>query len=73
VDFRVRAWYNPNLESRVYNVPAVMGNIVLMMTPADDGVAWCANANRHARQLMGSPLTPSTDRRQDAAAASSRW
>ncbi len=31
VDPRTRAWYNPELASRVYNVPAVMGVIVMLM------------------------------------------
>lgn len=31
VDLRTRAWYNASLESRVYNVPAVIGVIVLLM------------------------------------------
>lgn len=31
VDLRTRAWFNPSLESRVYNVPAVIGVIVLLM------------------------------------------
>jgi ABC-2 type transport system permease protein len=31
IDLRTRAWFNPSLESRVYNVPAVIGVIVLMM------------------------------------------
>ncbi len=31
VDLRSRAWFNPSLESRVYNVPAVIGVIVLLM------------------------------------------
>lgn len=31
VDLRARAWFNPSLESRVYNVPAVIGVIVLLM------------------------------------------
>jgi ABC-2 type transport system permease protein len=31
VDLRARAWFNPDLASRVYNVPAVMGLIVLIM------------------------------------------
>ena len=30
VDLRVRAWYNPTLESRIYNVPAVLGIIITM-------------------------------------------
>jgi ABC-2 type transport system permease protein len=31
VDLRTRAWFNPSLESRVYNVPAVIGVIVFLM------------------------------------------
>jgi ABC-2 type transport system permease protein len=31
VELRARAWFNPSLESRVYNVPAVIGVIVLLM------------------------------------------
>jgi len=31
IDVRTRAWFNPSLESRVYNVPAVIGVIVLLM------------------------------------------
>ncbi len=32
IDLRTRAWYNPQLESRVYNVPAVIGVLILLMT-----------------------------------------
>ena len=32
VDLRARAWFNASLESRVYNVPAVIGVIVLLMS-----------------------------------------
>jgi ABC-2 type transport system permease protein len=31
VELHTRAWFNPSLESRVYNVPAVIGVIVLLM------------------------------------------
>jgi ABC-2 type transport system permease protein len=31
-DVRVRAWYNPQLESRVYNVPGVIGMLILLMS-----------------------------------------
>ena len=31
VDLRERAWYNPDLESRNYNVPAVVGMIVMLV------------------------------------------
>lgn len=30
VDLRERAWYNPTLESRNYNVPAVVGALILL-------------------------------------------
>lgn len=32
IDLRVRSWFNPDLVSRVYNVPAVIGLIVLLMS-----------------------------------------
>jgi ABC-2 type transport system permease protein len=32
VDLRMRAWYNPELKSRVYNVPAVIGLLVLLLS-----------------------------------------
>jgi ABC-2 type transport system permease protein len=32
LDLRTRAWYNPELESRVYNVPAVVGALVMLMS-----------------------------------------
>jgi len=31
IELSARAWFNPSLESRVYNVPAVIGVIVLLM------------------------------------------
>ncbi len=31
VELRARAWYNPELESRVYNVPAVIGILLLII------------------------------------------
>jgi ABC-2 type transport system permease protein len=31
VDLRLRAWYNPDLESRNYNVPAVIGALLLLI------------------------------------------
>jgi ABC-2 type transport system permease protein len=59
VDFRARAWYNPNLESRVYNVPAVMGNIVLMMSLLLTSLAVVREREIGTlEQLMVSPLTP---------------
>lgn len=32
VDARIRAWYNPDLESRTYNVPGVIGTLILLMS-----------------------------------------
>lgn len=32
VELRTRAWFNPSLESRIYNVPAVIGVIVMLMS-----------------------------------------
>ncbi len=32
IDLRTRPWYNPELESRVYNVPAVVGALVMLMS-----------------------------------------
>jgi ABC-2 type transport system permease protein len=59
VDFRVRAWYNPNLESQVYNVPAVMGNIVMMMSLLLTSLAVVREREIGTlEQLMVSPLRP---------------
>ncbi len=59
VNFAVRIWYNPNLESRAYNVPAVMGNIVMLMSL----LLTCLAVVRERElgtleQLMVSPLRP---------------
>ena len=59
LDLRARAWYNPNLISRVYNVPGVIGTIIMLM-----GLLLTALAIVREReigtleQLMVSPLTP---------------
>jgi ABC-2 type transport system permease protein len=59
IDFRARAWYNPNLISRVYNVPGVIGTIMMLM-----GLLLTALAIVREReigtleQLMVSPLSP---------------
>lgn len=59
VDLRARAWYNPNLISRVYNVPGVIGTIIMLM-----GLLLTALAIVREReigtleQLMVSPLSP---------------
>ena len=59
VELRSRAWYNPNLVSRVYNVPGVIATIIMMM-----GLLLTALAVVREReigtleQLMVSPLSP---------------
>ena len=59
VDFRARAWYNPNLESRVYNVPAVMGTILMMMSLLLTSLAVVRERELGTlEQLMVSPLKP---------------
>jgi ABC-2 type transport system permease protein len=32
VDLRSRAWFNPSLESRFFNVPAIMGTLLMMVS-----------------------------------------
>ncbi|MBI4502557.1 MAG: ABC transporter permease [Gemmatimonadetes bacterium] len=59
VDFRTRAWFNQNLESRIYNVPAVMGNIVMMMALLLTSLAVVREREIGTlEQLMVSPLRP---------------
>jgi len=59
VDFRARAWYNPNLASRVYNVPAVMGTIMMMMSLLLTSLAVVREREIGTlEQLMVSPLKP---------------
>lgn len=59
IDLRVRAWYNPNLESRVYNVPGVIGVIVMMMCLLLTALAVVRERELGTLdQLMVSPLTP---------------
>ena len=58
LDLRARVWYNPNLVSRVYNVPGVIGTIIMLM-----GLLLTALAIVREReigtleQLMVSPLS----------------
>jgi ABC-2 type transport system permease protein len=59
VDLRVRAWFNPDLASRVYNVPAVMGLIVLMMSLLLTALSVVRERELGTlEQLMVTPLTP---------------
>jgi ABC-2 type transport system permease protein len=60
VDFEPRTWYNQNLESRVYNVPAVMGQLVMMMSLLLTSLAVVREREIGTlEQLMVSPLRPS--------------
>jgi ABC-2 type transport system permease protein len=60
IDLRTRAWYNPNLESRVYNVPAVVGVLILLMCLLLTALAVVREREFGTLdQLMVSPLTPS--------------
>lgn len=59
VDLRVRAWYNPNLESRVYNVPGVVANLMMLMSLLLTTLSVVRERELGTlEQLMVSPLTP---------------
>jgi ABC-2 type transport system permease protein len=59
VDLRVRAWYNPDLESRVYNIPAVIGVLLLFMTLLLTALTVVRERELGTlEQLAVSPLTP---------------
>ena len=60
IDLRVRAWYNPELQSRVYNVPAVIGILLLLMCLLLTALAVVRERELGTLdQLMVSPLQPS--------------
>lgn len=59
VDLEERAWYNPNLESRNYNVPAVVGTIMLLICLVLTSLAVVREREIGTlEQLMVSPLKP---------------
>ncbi|MFQ6046084.1 MAG: ABC transporter permease [Gemmatimonadales bacterium] len=59
IDLRTRAWYNPNLESRTYNVPAVVGVLVLLMSLLLTALSVVRERELGTLdQLMVSPLEP---------------
>jgi len=59
VELRTRAWYNPELESRVYNVPAIIGVLVMLMCLLLTSLAVVREREIGTLdQLMVSPLTP---------------
>lgn len=59
VDLRARAWYNPNLLSRVYNVPGVIATIMMLMGLLLTSLGVVREREIGTlEQLMVSPLSP---------------
>ncbi len=59
VELRERAWFNPGLASRDYNVPAVIGAIILLVSLLLTSLAVVREREIGTlEQLMVSPLTP---------------
>jgi ABC-2 type transport system permease protein len=58
IDLRARAWYNPGLQSRMYNVPAVIGVVLLLMCLLLTALAVAREREVGTlEQLMVTPLT----------------
>lgn len=59
IELRERAWYNPTLESRNYNVPAVVGTIMMLISLLLTSLAIVREREIGTlEQLMVSPLRP---------------
>lgn len=59
IDLRARAWYNPDLASRDYNVPAVIGAILMLMCLLLTALAVARERETGTlEQLMVTPLSP---------------
>lgn len=59
IELRERAWFNPALRSRDYNVPAVMGNVLMILSLMLTSLAVVRERELGTlEQLMVSPLTP---------------
>lgn len=59
IDLRARAWYNPDLASRDYNVPAVIGAVLMLMCLLLTSLAVAREREAGTlEQLMVTPLTP---------------
>lgn len=59
LELRERAWFNPDLSSRDYNVPAVIGAIILLVALLLTSLAVVREREIGTlEQLMVSPLTP---------------
>lgn len=60
IELRSRAWFNPDLSSRVYNVPAVIGTLLLLMCLLLTAMAVVREREVGTlEQLLVSPLSPS--------------
>lgn len=58
VDLRSRAWFNPDLASRVYNVPAIIGVLLMLMSLLLTALAVVRERELGTlEQLMVSPLS----------------
>ena len=59
IELRERAWFNPALKSRDYNVPAVIGNVLMILSLMLTSLAVVRERELGTlEQLMVSPLTP---------------
>jgi len=59
IDLRARAWYNPDLSSRVYNVPGIIGLLLLLMALLLTGLTVVRERELGTlEQLMVSPINP---------------
>jgi ABC-2 type transport system permease protein len=59
VDLRSRAWYNPDLSSQVYNIPGVVGLLLLLMALLLTALAVVRERELGTlEQLMVSPINP---------------
>ena len=59
VELRSRAWFNPSLESRLFNIPAVMGTLLMMSSLLLTALGVVRERETGTLdQLLVSPLTP---------------
>jgi ABC-2 type transport system permease protein len=59
IDLRARAWFNPDLASRVYNVPAIIGVLLMLMALLLTALAVVRERELGTlEQLLVSPVTP---------------
>jgi ABC-2 type transport system permease protein len=59
IDLRSRAWFNPDLSSRVYNIPGVIGLLLLLMALLLTALAVVRERELGTlEQLMVSPINP---------------